>query len=219
MTKDGRPSVINDIRLFARDRWSYLKGHEEAVAYGRRIAWLLNGEGFSLGTFPALYVLFTPSLAPGLVQLTNDGGDWWHRYVHVGVTEGFPHVPDMLEIAMRGIVDALVALRSGQAQTIRQADAIVREHRDGLRFLLKRRETKNSVVEVSFNIEVWPKSSSLFISQTDKTTGVYREADPIALGWYMEGFDLAGGVRLRDAVNLKEMPHRPPMSNMVRRRG
>jgi hypothetical protein len=65
MTKDGRPSLITDIRLFAGERYNsapYLEGQEEAVAYGRRIAWLLNSEGFSLGAFPALYVLFTPLL-------------------------------------------------------------------------------------------------------------------------------------------------------------
>ena len=58
MTKDGGPSLITDIRLFAGGRSassSYLEKQEEAIAYGRRIAWLLNSEGFSLGAFPALY--------------------------------------------------------------------------------------------------------------------------------------------------------------------
>lgn len=182
MTKDGRPSLINDIRLFAGDSQSYLKGYEEAVAYGRRIAWFLNGEGVSLGAFPALYVLFTASLKPGSVRVTNDGGDWWQRYVHVGVTEDFPNVPDALEIIMHGIVEALLALRPDQINTILHANAIVREHRDSLRFLLRRRETKKLVTEISFNIEAWPKPSHLFISHTDKATGVYSEADPIALG-------------------------------------
>ena len=218
MTKDGRPSLINDIRLFAGDAHSYLKGYEEAVAYGRRIAWLLNGEGVSLGTFPALYVLFTASLKPGAVQITNDGGDWWQRYVHVGVTEDFPNVPDAFEVIMHGIVDALLALRPDQAHAIFHANAIVREHRDCLRFLLRRRETKKLVTEISFNIEAWPKPSYLFISHIDKATGAYSEADPIALGWYMEGFDLLGGIRLQDAVNLTERP-RPAMSSVVKRRG
>lgn len=218
MTKDGRPSLLNDIRLFAGDRYSYLKGHEDAVAYGRRIAWYLNGEGVSLGAFPALYVLFTPSLKLGSVQVTNDGGDWWQRYVHVGVTDDFPTVPDVLEVIEHGIVDALLALKPDQADTILHADAIVREHREGLRFLLRRRDTRKLVTEISFNIEAGPKPSYLFIAQTDKATGAYTEADPIALGWYMEGFDLLRGLRLRDAVNLRERP-RPAMSSVVKRRG
>lgn len=218
MTKDGRPSLLNDIRLFAGDCRSYLEGHEEAVAYGRRIAWFLNGEGVSLGAFPALYVFFTASLKPGSIQVTNDGGDWWQRYVNVGVTDDFPNVPDVLEVIMHGIVDALLALRPDQADTILHADAIVREHRDALRFLLRRRETRKLVTEISFNIGAWPKPSYLFIAHTDKATGAYSEADPIALWWYMEGFDLLSGIRLRDAVNLTERL-RPAMSSVVKRRG
>jgi len=106
MTKDGRPSLITDIRLFAGERYNsapYLEGQEEAVAYGRRIAWLLNSKGFSLGAFPALYVLFTPLLEPGSVKFTNEGCDWWQRHVYVGVTAAFPDSPDKRDIVMRGM--------------------------------------------------------------------------------------------------------------------
>jgi hypothetical protein len=219
VTKDGRPSLINDIRLFAGDRYSYLGGHQDAVAFARRMALYLNGEGFSLGAFPALYVFFNLSLEPGLVRATDEGGEWWHRYVHVGVDPDFPNVPDALEVVMRGIVDALVAMRPDQVDTIRRADMMVREHREDLRFLLKRRETKKLTVEISFNIEAWPTPSHLFISLTDKATGIYSEADPIALGWYFEGFDLVSSIRLQDATNLKVKLHRPAMSAQVRRRG
>jgi hypothetical protein len=222
MTKDGRPSLINDIRLFVGERSissSYLKGQEEAVAYARRIAWFLNSEGFSLGAFPALYVLFTPSLKPGLVRATNEGGEWWHRYVHVGVTADFPNAPDTPDVAMRGIVDALLEVRPDQVDLIRRADAIVREHGDHLRFLLKRRDMARQVVEISSNIAVWPKQSNLFIAHIDKKTAVCSEADPIALGFYTEGFDLVGGIRLEDAANLKEVDSRPPMSKLVKPRG
>lgn len=219
MTKDGRPSLINDIRLFAGDRYSYLGGHQDAVAFARRMALYLNGEGFSLGAFPALYVFFNLSLESGLVRATNEGGDWWHRYVHVGVDPDFPNIPGALEVAMCGIVEALAAIRPDQVDTIRRADTMVREYREDLRFLLKRRETKKRMVEISFNIEAWPTPSQLFICHTDKTTGIYSEADPIALGWHFEGFDLASSIRLQDATNLKVKPHRPAMSAQVRRRG
>jgi len=222
MTKDGRPSLINDIRLFAGEHSNsstYLEGQDEAVAYGRRIAWFLNGEGFSLGAFPALYVLFTPSLEPGLVRVTDAGGEWWHRYAHVGVTADFLNRPYALDVVTRGIVDALLALRPDQADPIRRADMIVREQGDRQRFLLKCRDMAKLLVEISFNISTWPKPSHLFIAQIDKATGVYREADPIALGHYTEGFDLVSGIRLEDAANLKETHSRPAMSKLVKRRG
>jgi hypothetical protein len=221
MTKDGRPSLITDIRLFAGERYNsalYLEGQEEAVAYGRRIAWLLNSEGFSLGAFPALYVLFTPLLEPGSVKFTNEGGDWWQRYVYVGVTTDFSDAPDKRDIVMRGIVDAILVTRPDQEDVIRRADAIVREHGNRLRFLLKRRDMSKLAVEISFNIEVSSKPSYLFIGHTEKETDEYTEADPIALGWYMEGFDLLSGIRLQDAINLTQRP-RPAMTSVVKRRG
>jgi hypothetical protein len=219
MSKNGRPSLINDIRLFAGDRFSYLKGQQEAVAHSHRIALFLNGEGFSLGAFPALYVFFTPALEPGEVRASDHHGDWWHRYVDVGVAAGFPDVPDTLDVVKRGIVDALLEMRREEADTIRRADTAARDHGERLRFLLKRRETKKLVIEISFNVCVWPGPSYLFIAHTDKLTGTYREADPIALGTYWEGFDLAGAIRLEDAINLKEKPCRPVLSGLVRPRG
>jgi hypothetical protein len=219
MTKDGRPSLINDIRLFAGNRYLYLKGQEEAVAYGRRMAWYLNGAGFSLGSFPALYVHFTPSIEAGSVQISDLHAEWWHRLVDIGVTEEFPNAPDSFEMAMRGVIASLLAIQPEQAEIIHQADAIVREQGSGLRFLLKRSETKKMITELSFNIKAWPEPSQLFISQIDKAAGTYSEADPIDLGWYMESFDLVSGLRSRDAVNVKEKADRPMLSGIVKRRG
>ena len=212
MTKDGRPSLISDIRLFAGERGAswYIKEQEERVAYGRRLAWYLRSLQFSLGHYPALYVVFNPSLATGDTELLDEprGESWWHRYVQVGVPPGFLDGPETHAVITEGIVEALVAVRPDQADMIRSAGAVVREQGSRLRFLLKRRETKKLVVEISSNIAVSPKPSQLFISHTDKATGVYREANPIDLGWYWEGLSLAGGIRLQDAVNLKEVSDR-----------
>jgi hypothetical protein len=221
MTKDGRPSLINDMRLFVGESStssSYLKDQEDAVAFGRRITWLLNSEGFCLGAFPALYVLFTPSMEPGSVQATDKGGDWWQRYAYVGVTNDFPNIPDAYDKATRGIVDALIAMRPDLEEIIRFADATVREHGERLRFLLKRREMAKVCVEISFNIAVWPEPSYLFIAHIDKVDAIYREADPIALGSYLEGFDLVSGIRIEDASNLKKVLIRAPVSKVVKRK-
>lgn len=221
MTKDGRPSLITDIRLFVGEHYtssSYLKGQEEAVAFGRRIAFFLNGEGFSLGSFPALYVLFNPSMEPGSVRVTNDGGDWWHRYVHVGVAEDFLNDSDVFNTLANGIVDALCAIRPDQEGVVRRVAETIREHGANQRFLLKRSETAKLIVEISFNIAAWPQPSQLFIAHIEKTNPIYREADPIDLGNHLEGFDLVAGVRLIDAANLTER-HRPALSKLVKRRG
>lgn len=246
MTKDGRPSLITDIRYFFGDIHSYLEGHQEAVAFGRRIAWFLNGEGLSLGAYPALYLLFTPSLEPGMVQVTEYGGDWWQRYTHVGVSPHFPNVPDAQELLMRGTASALMAIRPDQSNLIRNAEEMVRKHGTKLRILLKCRETKRKAVEISFNIAAWPNPSHMFVSSTDKTTGAYTEAEPIPLRFYEEAFHLAGGFKFTDSATIIEpnksigasltsaehggplaidvsafatKPVRPAMSQLVKRRG
>lgn len=200
MTKDGRPSRITDIRHFFGDLHTYLKGREEAVAFGRRMAWFLNGEGFSLGAYPALYLYFTPSLPPGTAQVTDYGGDWWQRYTHVGVTQSFPATDDADEVVMAGTVQALLAIRPDQAELIRNAEHLVRAHGEKLRFLLKRHETKKRTVEVSFSIAPWPQPSHLHVSVEDKISGAYSEAAPHALRFYDEAFDLAGVVRVSDTT-------------------
>src|SRR5262245_46674294 len=111
MTKDGRPSRITDIRYFHGDRHAYLKGHEDAVAFGRRIAWFLNGEGFSLGAYPQLYLLLTPTLDVGAIEVTDCGGEWWQRYTHVGVPCDFSSRADTAELVRQGTVAALKAIR------------------------------------------------------------------------------------------------------------
>jgi hypothetical protein len=187
-----------------------LEGQEEAVAFGRRLAWYLRSRQFSLGAYPELYVVLDPSMPTGDVELLEEpcGESWWHRYVQVGVPPGFLDGPDALAVITQGIVDALVEASPDQAEMILNAGDVVREHGPRLRFMIKRKETKKLVVEISSNIESWPKPSKLFISHTDKATGVYREADPIDLGFYWEGLSLASGIRLQDAVNLKEVSDR-----------
>lgn len=200
MTKDGRPSRIKDIRHFFGDLHTYLKGHEEAVAFGRRIAWFLNGEGFSLGAYPALYLYFTPSLPPGATQVTDYGLDWWQRYTYVGVTSSFLALDDADEVVIAGAVQALLTIRPDQSELICNAEHLVRTHGENLRFLLMRHETEKRAVEVSFSIAAWPQPSHLHVSVEDKVSGTYSEAAPSPLRFHEDAFDLAGVVRVSDAT-------------------
>ncbi len=200
MTKDGRPSRINDIRYFHGNGRAYLEGHEEAVAFGRRIAWFLNGEGYSLGAYPALYIHLTPSLEPGAIQVTDQGGDWWQRYTNVGVPPDFPNVPDATDLVKRGTVAALKTIRPDLAGMIDDANRIVRAHGDDLRFLLKTRQTKRFTIDIAFSIAVWAQPSLLFVSLTDLSTGVFLDAPPIPMLFYAEAFDLAGAVKIERAT-------------------
>jgi hypothetical protein len=106
----------------------------------------------------------TPSLEPGAIQGTADGFAWWQRYTYVGVPQDFPDGRDASERVMCGTVAALKAIRPDLATTIDDAERMVRAHGDELRFLLKTRQAKRFIVDISFNIAVWPQPSRLFVS-------------------------------------------------------
>ncbi len=209
MTKDGRPSLLNDIRYFYgidRRHSGYLKDHEDAVAFGRRIAWFLNGEGLSLGAYTALYLLLTPSLEPGAIQITDDGGDWWQRYTNIGVPSDFLTMANASELVMRGTVAALKAIRPDLTSVVDHADAIVRSHRENFRFLIKAKQTRRFLVEISSTISDWPQPSYMFVSLTDRSDGAYFEAAPAPLQFYSDAFDLAGKIKVSDA-SIKILSH------------
>jgi hypothetical protein len=230
MTKDGRPSRIHDIRYFWCEEksftpvrsFSYLEGHDDAVAFGRHMAWFLNGEGFSCGAYPALYIQLTPTLRPGVIQITDEGGEWWKRYTYVGVPEGFPNVADSSEVVKSGTVAALKAIRPDLASVVENAEKIVRAHGDNLRFLIKTRQTKRYIVDLSCNIPVWKQPSYIFTSLTDLSSGAFLEAPPLLIEAYLYAFDYNGPIRVTDID--KELSDfvpktRPVMSKMVKRCG
>jgi hypothetical protein len=199
MTKDGRPSRINDIRYFHGHIHKYLEGLNDAVAFGRRLAWLLNGEGFSLGAYPSLYIFLTPSLEPGAIQITDYGGEWWQRYTHAGVPQDFPNTPDASELVLCATVAALKAIRPELSTLTEDSGQMVRKHGDDLRFLLKTRQTKRFIIDISFNIAIWPQPSLLFVSLTDRSSGAFLEAPPTPMRFYADAFHLAGAIKVADA--------------------
>lgn len=232
MTKDGRPSRITDIRYFFGHRHSYLQGQNEAVAYGRRMAMFLNGEGFSLGAHTALYLYLDPSLAPGTVQVTNEGGDWWQRYTHVAVPAHLLELPNVTETVMDATVAALQAIRSDLVAVVKEADRVVREQGKVLRFLMRTQETKRYIIERSFSIGVWERAmppqlikdpSRLFTSLTDRITGEFLDgpAQPMP-------FDHYGAFMFNKLMRVSDIEatldsfvarQRPPMSKLVKPRG
>lgn len=222
MTKDGRPSSINDIRYFNGTRDTYLEGHKDAVAFGRRVAWFLNGEGFSCGAYPSLYILLTSSLRPGEIRVTNDGGDWWQRYTHVGVPKDFPNVPDASELVKCGTVAALKTIRPDLTTIVEDAEKMVRTHGDDLRFLLQTHQTKRYVVDVYFNIPVGPEPAYLFTALTDRDSGEFLEGPPLPTGSLGGApFDYKGPIKITEIEKTLSdfVPkERPIMSKLVKRR-
>lgn len=198
MTKDGRPSRINDIRLFAGSAINYLNGFEEQVAFGRRLAWWLNGEGVSIGAHTALYVWFADDIPVGRVDPTDRWCDWWFRYAKIGVDASFPGIDAGTQIE-EGIVAGLKAAAPTLAETFDRGARTVKAHGDKLRFLLKERETKRYKMEVSCTLAAWPTNSLLYVSLQDKASGIYYEAPPAeAQTIYVDTSYFAGLVKVKD---------------------
>ncbi|MEQ1752763.1 MAG: hypothetical protein ABL973_01370 [Micropepsaceae bacterium] len=222
MTKDGLPSRIYDIRFFHGEQHCYLVGLEDAVAYGRRIAMFLNGENYSLGAYPALYIFLTPELEPGSVQVTDIGAEWWHRHTLVGVPADFPVMENASDLVKNGTVNALKTIRPDLSAVVDSADHIVRTQGDELRFLLRSHQTKRSLVEISFNVGTWPAPSNIFTSLTDMETGDYLDAPGLPIPFYSEAFAYNGPIRMSQIEAERSTfvrRRRPVMSKLVRRRG
>ncbi|MBP2157477.1 MULTISPECIES: hypothetical protein [Asticcacaulis] len=214
MTKDGRPSRINDIRLFAGSAANDLKGFEEQVAFGRRLAWWLNGEGVSIGAHTALYVWFADDISVGRVDPTDRWCDWWFRYAKIGVNASFPGIDAGTQIE-EGIVAGLKAAAPALAETFDRGARTVKAHGDKLRFLLKERETKRYKMEVSCTLAAGPTNSLLYVSLQDKASGLYYEAPPAeAETIYFDTSYFAGLVKVRDlsaSIAAKASPASQPV--------
>ncbi len=195
--KDGRPSRIFDIRYFGPDRNRYLE-KEDVTAYGRRMAWFLNGEELSLGSYDSLYLCFTPSIELGAVRVTDEGGDWWQCYTYVGVSHDFPNNSGATEIARRGTVAALKSIRPNACELIDRADKAVGQHGEDLRFLIRSKPYKQYILKVASTIAAHPNPSLLYVSVTDRESGAFIEVAPIPVGFYADAFSDAASIGIRD---------------------
>ena len=230
MTKDGKPSRINDIRLFHSGEKNLtslrtvgpLEGQEDAVAFGRRMAWFLNGEEFSCGSYAALCIVFTPMLGPGEIKITDEAPDWWQRYVLIGAQEGFPNAPDAAETVKREIVSVLKAIRPDLTALVDHAEDMVRTHGDGLRFLMQVRKNKHNMIELYFNVPVAPQPAYLFTAFTKMPKGQFFEGPPLLIGSSGSPFDYNGPIKVAEVeksfAEFTPKP-RPAMSKPVRNRG
>jgi hypothetical protein len=187
------------------------------------MTWWLNGEDYSCGTWAALYLILTPSLEAGKIKITNEGTDWWNRYVLAGVPAGFPFAANSSDIAKRAVVEALRTVRPDLYALVNNTEKTVRTHDEDLRFLMQARRTKRSIIELYFSLPVPPATSLLFTGFTDAKTGVFLEAPPLDTGVVGAPFEynakpvaIAEIEKMTDVLRPKK---RPVLSKLVKNRG
>lgn len=204
MTKDGRPSRLCDIRLFV-DQTGYLKDHEEVWAFARRLAWRLNGEGFSIGAHTHMYLMLSPTTPLGTAVASNVSVTWWHRYVFVGAPSAIGERAEDDEKLKACIVTALKTCRPDSAALIDEAVAAVERHGERLRYPVRRWTTKRHAIDAYCTIAAWPMPSELVVSIRDHQTQTQRETPPIAVAFYGDVFDMVAAVKI-DEANVKIIP-------------
>ena len=198
--KNGKPSLIFDIRYFSGNRHSYLDDHS-ITAYGRRLAWYLNSQGISLGAYHSLYLHFTSAMPTGEMEIDPyRGGDelWWLRRAHVGVAPDFPNVDNASEIATRGTVAALRIQLTNADAVIDQADIVVRHYAGDLRFLVREMVHRRYTIKIATTIAVHPEPSHLYVTLVENATGAHGETPGLPIGFYVNAFDEARSITLTD---------------------
>lgn len=198
--KNGKPSLVFDIRYFSGNRGSYLDDHA-VTAYGRRLAWYLNSQGISLGAYHSLYVYFTSATPTGEVVIDKYKGGtelWWLRYAQVGVAPDFPNVDNASEVAMQGTVAALLILLPDAGAIVERADTIVRQHAGDLRFLVRENCYERYTLKVASTIASHPEPSQLYVTVVENATGAHCETPPLPIGFHTNAFDEALSISLKD---------------------
>ena len=197
MSKNGRPSLLRDIRYFGPDR-AYLADAEEVTAFGRRLALYLQANGFSVGTWTHLYVMAMPSAAHEEIKIETWMGagdlDWWLRFARVSVPEKFL---DMGTVEKNGVLvdateKALCFLRPDMAEEIIEASKFVQEKANELRFLIKSTTSKRVKLDVSVGVNAHPLTSVLEVLRTVDNSVYQVVCAP--LHFYGDAWDLVGGV-------------------------
>lgn len=195
--KNGGPSLLFDVRYFERDTSRALKS-SEVVAYGRRIAWYLNGEGVSLGAFHTLHVIFVSDAPDGAVEVASGTQEWWFQSVKVGVPSSGGCTEILLEAVRKGTVAVLKALAPDAAELIDDADALVFEHGPSLRILVRTKIYKAVTLDVATTIPTYVADAKLIASVRDNTSDRRVELPSLPHGIYLQAFSEATAIRLSD---------------------
>lgn len=195
--KNGKPSHLFEIRYNVGPEPGY-PVPPGAIAYGNRMAWLLNSEDISFGTFECLHMRFSKDLSDGAISITSEGTEWWFRYVDVGVGNLTASPSDPLGKMQDTTLAALLAFGDKHRDQILAADRIVRKHAGRIRFVVRSRDYKKYVLKVATTIPDDPRDTELFVSVISKETQKQAETRPLIHGIHSEAFRDASAISLRD---------------------
>lgn len=203
--KDGRPSRLSDIRYFG------LKKSRERLelmlrVYGRRLAWWLNGEDFSIGASPVLDLHFARLTQDRTPEQLVDGPLWWAKRYDLAGHDLSPDDQAAIVQLRQRTVWALQRIVPDAADLVLEADRIVAEEGGFIRFLVRSKRFKHATLDVATTISDIPQDDVLVASLREDAGGERVELPPFATGIYAEAPIEARGVRMSD-IAITRMPN------------
>ena len=208
--------LIADIRYFASEYTnedsspsgcSFLFNYPKSLNYwGARIAVLLRGSGFSLGTYDHLYINFTSAISEGSILPSEKSFEKWLRYVNFGVS--FHHLnslsePELETFLIRSTFEVLFKLfeNNQNSQTIiKSAEEEINKHGSDIELPVKTKETKSYAVKVTYKLR--PKGSSSYgiVNYINHKSGLSFSKRFVDLKGPSDIFPLVGSISIKEGI-------------------
>lgn len=208
-----RPTRIADIRYYEnQERTEYGSFSVDPLgtlysipfrsfcAIGDRFACKLREHGFSLPGFDHVYIILTPALPSGDVELSTLKLDARIRYVNVGLSPDewelldddgkHDHIVDLTFLALTAF--------AGDADALTRVTVDLKRYRSQLEVIAKTKETAAYRVDVSFQIRPRQEQSIAFVSYFDKQTGQNGRITLTQLHSADDVYPLCGSIIVRD---------------------
>lgn len=169
---------------------------KSAPRLGQRVARMLQSQGFSVGDYDHIYIVFTPALPDGEVAPTDHRPERWMRYVACGIPARFKDLPDdeKLQQIQAATFGVLRTLKPDSIQLLESVRELLDRHGSRTRILRAIKETKAYRFEVWFDVPPWPEPAYLYVLARDNASGEVLEAPPFPLKDYEDVFPLVSTI-------------------------
>lgn len=182
---------------------------------GQRVSRMLNAEGFSVGDYDHVYIVFTNAIPADQIVMTGFGDEKWFRYVAFGISDRFRTFVDSKKEAIihSATLEVAKTLAPENSEVVERVAKRLEEHGDRAQVPRASKETKNYRFEVTFDVPGWNERAFLYFHAIEKSTGTLLEAKPLPLRHFDDAYPLVGSLSFVSDV-LKITPRSSFKSNL-----
>lgn len=176
------------------------------AADGTRYALALAGAGFQTRRYDHVYVLLTPAMAQGEIEISPMVLESWMVIVNVGMPrEGWPVGDEhaQFELLIRAATRSLELLCQRDeldGSTIPTVERSVLDQGDALEIVRLRKETKSYRVTVSYRIKPFGTKSPVFLEYVDHVGGRQGKIELLQVADFEDVFALFASTAITEGV-------------------